>query len=347
MPPFDKYSDVLPAVQKRERDGRFHERYGEKLESDEIRRLETDLGKIQRAFTRWRRGNSWYYRTARDLVEDLDPEPRAVHEFCDDADLHGMDGKFLSALINTSSKQSFMLPDLSGVESVGARNAGKRIVVEGDVGPHAADRMEAGTLTVQGDAESYAGSCMAGGELTVEGDAAFGLGKKMTGGTIRVEGDATPHSDIRGGELVLGSTGRTIRTKKRVERAEPRIDGHLNRVSARLGDRCAAPGIGPVLEGLVTGIDLPATIVEGPLHHGKDPSGRSHQNHFSLSKKTAERARYVRNREDRDGHGLKYVALGAVFPLLLLAPAAVATVWTAASILALLNYVDRKRTRGY
>lgn len=342
----DKYDDVLPETEDRDT-GAFEERYGERLDRDEIRRLEDDLASIRAAFEKWRTVSSWTPEDADEVLGDLAPAPEAVREFCEDRDLKRLDGTFVTALATRSPADTVTLPDMTGVAYVGRGNSGTEIVVEGDAGPRAAEAMESGRVVVRGDAEPHAGAGMEGGTLVVEGDAAYGLGRGMTGGTIRVEGGATVHADRSGGEIHLPGEGTVLEpeAEESVDR-EPRLDPVLSRAAKSLGDRFGTGGrVGQLGESLILVADLPASVVEGPLHRGKEPSGRSHRNHVSLSKKTLERARYARLQRDEEGSGVPLLAaLAAAAPLLVLAPAGVAAVWTLTGLLAAANHLDRRRT---
>ncbi len=87
--------------------------------------------------------------------------------------------------------------DLSRVKFVGAGMSAGRLIVDGDVGMHAAAAMRGGELQIEGDAGDWAGAGMRGGMLVVRGSAGSHLGgvhpgerAGMRGGEIVVAGDA-------------------------------------------------------------------------------------------------------------------------------------------------------------
>ncbi|MCB8883079.1 protein GlxC [Acidisoma cellulosilytica] len=68
-------------------------------------------------------------------------------------------------------------------------NREARIVVQGSVGPGAAENMMSGSVTVMGDASQYAGATGQGGLLVIQGNASSRCGISMKGIDIVVRGN--------------------------------------------------------------------------------------------------------------------------------------------------------------
>jgi formylmethanofuran dehydrogenase subunit C len=87
--------------------------------------------------------------------------------------------------------------DCSRVKGIAAGMTVGRMVVEGNVGMHAAAGMRGGVLEVHGDAGDWLGAEMSGGLIRVAGSAGHQVGaayrggrRGMTGGTIHIRGSA-------------------------------------------------------------------------------------------------------------------------------------------------------------
>lgn len=147
------------------------------------------------------------YDAAADIAASLDTSPPAIEQFCEDADLSGDDGLFVSALINEDDGDRYALPDMDGVDHVGLRNeshvrihgrtgdlageemAGGHLHVAGDTGERTGAGMDGGTIRVDGGVGPYVGEGMEDGFITVRGDAGAFAGRDMAGGTIATYGD--------------------------------------------------------------------------------------------------------------------------------------------------------------
>ena len=139
---------------------------------------------------------------------------------------------------------------------VGAEMDSGSIVVNGSVGPAAAEQMTGGTLRIHGSAGDGLGRSMQGGLVQVEGDVGDHVGGPipgellgMRGGTIVVDGDAGDHlatSMRRGTILVHGKAGAGLARSMRggtvvCRSADSPIGCGLIRGTLVLGDEAAMP----------------------------------------------------------------------------------------------------------
>ncbi len=184
---------------------RYQKRFG-RQEPRDTRPIEVTpnpvVDEICRRYTEWapgRRGtDEEVYSATLDFLKDIKPTSRDVRDFslrlrkCGIAEVFGINGTFLSALIELSSDENFDvltegLPDW--IFALGYRNR-KRIVVYGDFGGWTGSRMTDGEIIVRGNVWDYAGYQMEGGKIRVEGNASNGVGCNMKKGEIEILGDA-------------------------------------------------------------------------------------------------------------------------------------------------------------
>lgn len=128
------------------------------------------------------------YAAALGHTSTLQYDAEALYTVCDDMELAGRDGLFISAAIDKAPADAVELPDLSGVDYVGYRGI-KDVTVDGGVGDWCGEELMDGTLRVTADAGKWAGRAMYGGTLIVGGDADVYCGHSMEDGRITVEGD--------------------------------------------------------------------------------------------------------------------------------------------------------------
>ncbi len=99
-------------------------------------------------------------------------------------------GLFLSALINTSQEDGFVIhtANLNRINLIGYCNE-KEVIVKGNCNRGVGSEMKGGSIQVDGNAEEI-GSGMECGKITVNGNADGNIGWFMKGGEITVEGNA-------------------------------------------------------------------------------------------------------------------------------------------------------------
>ncbi|MCX8163109.1 MAG: hypothetical protein N3D10_00970 [Candidatus Micrarchaeota archaeon] len=121
----------------------------------------------------------YYYNKALNSIKSLEYTSIDVQKFCFELknfenqadDFKVKAGLFLSALINQSKEQKFLLDTTalsSKIHYLGYSNT-KEIVVNGNVGNNLGSNMEKGKITVYGNAGTNVGYLMKGGEIYIEG----------------------------------------------------------------------------------------------------------------------------------------------------------------------------------
>lgn len=129
-------------------------------------------------------------RLAGSSLERLDVSAEALYRFVRGrGEMEGRDGIWLSRLMERSSDDIFLLPDMSGVHYVAERNT-KTVLVDGDARTHAGYRMRDGLLCVKGEAGDRFAAEMEGGTAIAN----RGVGRN-------------PGSGMRGGELIVPDPG--------------------------------------------------------------------------------------------------------------------------------------------
>jgi len=127
------------------------------------------------------------YRGACDLLEEMDYTADDVWEFCEQVDLEGRDGEYVSALVEElDADDPVYLPDLAGVDRIGQfRDAA--VVIDGDVGEQLGYRMRDSEVTVKGDAGREPGRGMKSGRIEIEGSAGEKPGFAMEEGELVIQ----------------------------------------------------------------------------------------------------------------------------------------------------------------
>src|SRR5208283_1236224 len=99
-------------------------------------------------------------------------------------------GLFLSALVNTSQEDEFVIhtTNLDCIDFIGYRNE-KEVIVKGNCDRGIGSEMKGGSIQVEGNAEEI-GAGMEYGKITVKGNAGGKIGWFMKGGEITVDGNA-------------------------------------------------------------------------------------------------------------------------------------------------------------
>src|SRR5208283_5959929 len=125
-------------------------------------------------------------------------------------------GLFLSALINNCKESEFVIHTnhlAAPIEHIGFGNT-KEIIIDGDVGNHAGDAMEGGSIIVIGSAGISVGIGMNNGTITVEGKSGDEAGYGMKGGVLILKGHTGNLCGVHmeGGEIHIESRYVSIST---------------------------------------------------------------------------------------------------------------------------------------
>ncbi|MBI5355693.1 MAG: hypothetical protein HZB68_04530 [Candidatus Aenigmarchaeota archaeon] len=112
------------------------------------------------------------------------------------ADYSWKSGIFITELVNHMEESEIYL-DFSllreKIDHVGYILKGKKIVIDGDVGPCLGMGMDSGEITINGNAGKFVGHEMRSGKITVNGKAQS-AGSCMHGGAIEIREADDPHS---------------------------------------------------------------------------------------------------------------------------------------------------------
>lgn len=166
------------------------------------------------------------YESSLRIIGEIQYAPHDIEELCAflgqsreaDFELCGPMGLYISALINASDAHEFTLelhPYPVQHHFLGFRlEAGKHLLVKGDLGHFSGAGLCGGHLEVNGSTGSWCGAGMTGGRIHIGGDALSKTGEGMTGGQIHVRGR------IR--EIARQRSGGEIRT---LSEAEPSMGG--------------------------------------------------------------------------------------------------------------------------
>lgn len=157
---------------------------------------------------------STLYASSLQMIGEIQYAPHDIEELCafvglsrePDFELRGPLGLFVSALINASGECFFSLdlhPYPGQHHFLGFRlEAGKHLLVKGDLGHFSGAGLCGGYLEVNGSTGSWCGAGMTGGRIHISGDALSKTGERMTGGQIRVSGSIREIARHRsGGEI--------------------------------------------------------------------------------------------------------------------------------------------------
>jgi formylmethanofuran dehydrogenase subunit C len=221
---------------------------------------DNELGRrmVEERYDEWLERDRRGYTTAREGVDDIPIDAETVRWFCEEHDLAGRDGFFVTALMRESSESRFRLPPLEEVDFVGLENYWNSITIEGDVGSHLGAGMKDGSISVEGDAGAYAGYRIREDSLTrnamieIEGHAGRGLGTGMQGGRVEARSaDEGVGTNMGGGEIYLGGgiragdgmTGGTVVHKDR-ELFETVAPPRYKRIAWKLSDLMPGSGEG-------------------------------------------------------------------------------------------------------
>ena len=140
------------------------------------------------------------YESILQMIGEIHYAPHDIEELCGfiglsreaDFELHGPMGLYISALVNGSNERFFSLdlhPYPVQHHFLGFRlEAGKNLLVKGDLGHFSGAGLCGGYLEVNGSTGSWCGAGMAGGRILIAGNALSKTGERMTGGQISVNG---------------------------------------------------------------------------------------------------------------------------------------------------------------
>lgn len=167
-------------------------------------------------------GDGEEYNTAVSLIycikyssEDVTNFSIALAEFQEDGFYNYRAGLLLSALVNESKEDNFMIiTEHLGqrIDKLGHHNK-KNLVIQGNTGGSVGEWMESGTVTVQGDVGRWVGINMKDGRITIQGNAGYGVGCSMEAGKIIVKGNAGADVGryMKGGTIIVkGNAGDNV-----------------------------------------------------------------------------------------------------------------------------------------
>jgi hypothetical protein len=147
-------------------------------------------------------GSTMYFKASESLLfidsdaKTIEKFSIALAEFQGEKEFSWKAGFFLSALMNGSSSDDFIVHTRhisEDIHCIGFNNR-KRMIIDGDIGSGVGSQMEKGKIVVQGNAGWFAGSKMHGGLLEIEGNVLVNAAREMKGGLLIVHGN-TPNGD--------------------------------------------------------------------------------------------------------------------------------------------------------
>lgn len=141
-----------------------------------------------------------FRRVAGWSVGDLDVSAEALYAFARDRTFEGVDGIWLSEVMERSSDTVFLLPGMRGVDYVGAWNT-KTVLVDGDVGVRGGYKMENGLLCVKGGAGDSFAVRMRGGTAIANRGVGANAGVSMRGGELVVPDPGAVDIEGKGGRV--------------------------------------------------------------------------------------------------------------------------------------------------
>ncbi len=200
--------------------------YSTKKDGNELGRL-LDHGSRLNNYKSWLTGRDWpklltgtltlaqrVYDVSVQQVCKIQYSHTDIEELCNLMELSGKAdfklsapfGVFVSALINTSERNSFELnlTGRAGLHLLGFRlKKAKKLLVIGDLGHFTGAGLQGGRIDIQGATGSWCGAEMAAGCIRISRDALSKTGVLMTGGRIQVDGQIVEISAQRsGGEII-------------------------------------------------------------------------------------------------------------------------------------------------
>jgi hypothetical protein len=156
-------------------------------------------------------------------AKDIEKFSLMLRMFNQDSKFRWKAGFFLSALINYSGDENFVVHTKAlhtRIDFLGFRNT-KNILVNGSVGSKLGCSMKKGLMHINGDAKTWVGDGMKGGHVIIEGSVVSDVGIYMKGGAITVKGNVGSRVgchmsggriDVEGSaqDVGLGMSGGTI-----------------------------------------------------------------------------------------------------------------------------------------
>ena len=153
------------------------------------------------------------YANAEKNIKDLKFKPEDIEDFCFELDnsdripymITGPAGIHIAALCNHCEENEIVLKldDMkTQINLLGYRlPAGKKLVIEGNVGDFVGIGVEGGEVAIEGAAKNYAGAGMRSGKLVVSKNAGHHTGEWMMGGEIHVAGRIRGLGNIMDGKI--------------------------------------------------------------------------------------------------------------------------------------------------
>jgi hypothetical protein len=153
------------------------------------------------------------YANAEKNIKDLKFKPEDIEDFCFELDnsdripymITGPAGIYIAALCNHCEENEIVLKldDMkTQINLLGYRlPAGKKLVIEGNVGDFVGIGVEGGEVAIEGAAKNYAGAGMRSGKLVVSKNAGHHTGEWMMGGEIHVAGRIRGLGNIMDGKI--------------------------------------------------------------------------------------------------------------------------------------------------
>jgi hypothetical protein len=124
--------------------------------------------------------------------EEIEKFTLLLGKYQDSVNFDEIPGLFLSALINQSDDENFVLHTgylTSYLHYIGWLNK-KNITIKGNAGTCLGRSMKNGKIIVEGDSRNNTGVLMSGGLIEIRGEANDYVGSQMSGGKIIVRGNA-------------------------------------------------------------------------------------------------------------------------------------------------------------
>jgi glutamate synthase domain-containing protein 3 len=153
------------------------------------------------------------YANAEKNIKDLKFKPEDIEDFCFELDssdripymITGPAGIYIAALCNRCEEDEIVLKldDIkTQINLLGYRlPAGKKLVIEGNVGDFVGIGVEGGEVVIEGSAKNYAGAGMRSGKLMITKNVGHHTGEWMMGGEIHVGGRIRGLGNIMDGKI--------------------------------------------------------------------------------------------------------------------------------------------------
>jgi hypothetical protein len=243
----------------------------------QVRKTDVQTDQMQETLcSKWKefKGLSRYdwddYPKAVKILDGVDATPKdvetfslALSQFEGENCFHRKAGLFLSALMNQSSHDGFIIHVShlkENLDFLGYRNE-KRVTIKGNAGHHTGENMKKGSILVEGSSgimtcyamesgyvhimgsvDSGSAGRIAGGAFIVDGDAAsnnqYALADEMSGGVVWIKGGSgsNPGQGMKGGILIIEGDVSSM------------LGSHLHKGATIVAKGNAGNGIGYMME---------------------------------------------------------------------------------------------------